>query len=86
MFHLSGQFLPDNIIHGSATVGQTVDYLIHKYNKPKKLAEELSLNTTLQQLPNLKIFPKRQNIMTKDEELGRGKVIQAELRERNLIE
>ena len=54
--------------------------------KPKKLAEHLADNESLLDLPNVKIFAKRQKPSDKDEELGRKKVIENELRARGLIE
>jgi hypothetical protein len=53
--------------------------------KPKKLADFLVADASLQSLPNVKIFPKKQKPSHKDEELGRKKLIDAELRERGLI-
>ena len=54
--------------------------------KPRKLVEHLLANDTLQSLPNVKIFAKRQKPWHKDEELGRKKLIDAELRRRGLVE
>ena len=84
---LTGHFLPDNIIHPSTNVGEIVDALHEKLHpsRPRKLAAELAANKSVQQIQNLKIFPKRQTLYTRDEELGRQVLIEDALRERNLL-
>ncbi|EIT79620.1 hypothetical protein AO1008_04648 [Aspergillus oryzae 100-8] len=84
---LSGHYLPDPVVHSVATVGQVVEYVQSVLNpKPKKLADYLANSQGLQNLPNVKVFAKKQKPMDRDEELGRKKVIEAELRSRGLIE
>ncbi|KAE8374954.1 ribosomal subunit 39S-domain-containing protein [Aspergillus bertholletiae] len=84
---LSGHYLPDPVIHSLATVGQAVEYVHSALNpKPKKLADYLANSQGLNNLPNVKVFAKKQMPMDRDEELGRKKVIEAELRSRGLIE
>ncbi|KAE8308390.1 ribosomal subunit 39S-domain-containing protein [Aspergillus transmontanensis] len=84
---LSGHYLPDPVVHSVATVGQVVEYVQSVLNpKPKKLADHLANSQGLQNLPNVKVFAKKQRPMDRDEELGRKKVIEAELRSRGLIE
>lgn len=53
--------------------------------KPKKLAEHLTANDKLTTLSNVKIFVKKQKPFHKDREIGRKKVIDAELRKRGLL-
>jgi hypothetical protein len=50
------------------------------------LADELTTKESLKSLPNIKIFTTRRTRSHDDEELGRKKTIEAELRERGLIE
>jgi hypothetical protein len=84
---LSGHYFPDPVVNSLATVGQAVEYIQLALNpKPKKLADHLANSQGLQQLPNVKVFTKRQKRSDKDEELGRKKIIEAELRARGLIE
>lgn len=64
-----------------------MDYVHTVLNpKPTKLADQLATKDDLQSQPNVKIFSKKQRSMDRDEELGRKKVIEAELRARGLID
>lgn len=64
-----------------------MDYINTVLNpKPTKLADHLVNKDELQSLPNVKIFSKKQRSMDRDEELGRKKVIEAELRARGLLD
>ncbi|KAF7589865.1 hypothetical protein BBP40_003577 [Aspergillus hancockii] len=84
---LSGHYFPDPVVNSIATVGQAVEYIQSVLNpKPKKLADHLANSQGLQQLANVKVFAKRQKRSDRDEELGRKKIIEAELRARGLIE
>ncbi|PKY01281.1 hypothetical protein P168DRAFT_293099 [Aspergillus campestris IBT 28561] len=84
---LSGHFFPDPVIQSISTVQEAVNHIQAVIQpKPKKLAEHLTGNESLLDLPNVKIFTKRQKPSDKDEELGRKKVIENELRARGLIE
>lgn len=66
---------------------QAIEYLQGIINPPpKKLAEQLVKKDSLKNLPNVKIYTKRYTRSHEDEELGRKKVIEAELRKRGLIE
>jgi len=63
-----------------------VDLILKTLNaKPTKLAEQLFNKTSLQKRSNVKIFAKKQKASDRDEEMGRKKVIEAELRNRGLI-
>ncbi|PKX90837.1 mitochondrial 54S ribosomal mL50 protein [Aspergillus novofumigatus IBT 16806] len=84
---LSGHYFPDPVMHSISTVKQAVEYLEGVVNpKPTKLADQLVNNPELQHLPNVKLFTKRQTALHKDEESGRKKIIESELRARGLIE
>ncbi|KAL4893378.1 ribosomal subunit 39S-domain-containing protein [Aspergillus ambiguus] len=84
---LSGHYFPDPAIHSISTVAEAVGYIQTVLSpKPKKLAEHLAGNQRLQNMSNVKVFPKKQKRMDQDEELGRKKVIEEELRARGLIE
>ncbi|KAL6234667.1 hypothetical protein BDW75DRAFT_240883 [Aspergillus navahoensis] len=83
---LSGQYFPDPAVESITSVKQVMAHVLKETApKPKKLAEHLLADDTLQNLPNVKIFAKRQKPWHKDEELGRKKLIDAELRIRGLV-
>ncbi|KAL4900503.1 hypothetical protein BDW74DRAFT_182594 [Aspergillus multicolor] len=83
---LSGHYFPDPAIESITSVKQVLGHILKETApKPKKLAEHLLANDTLQSLPNVKIFAKRQKPWHKDEELGRKKLIDRELRRRGLV-
>lgn len=52
--------------------------------KPKNIAETLLIKGNLAHLPNLKIMGRRETPVDKEKEVGRWKVIEAELGERGL--
>ena len=52
--------------------------------KPKSIAETLLMKENLAHLPNLKIMGRRETPVDKEKEIGRWKVIEAELEERGL--
>ncbi|KAA8642132.1 hypothetical protein EYZ11_008962 [Aspergillus tanneri] len=84
---LSGHSFPDPAIPSISTVEQVVRYIQTVLNpKPKKLSDQLAASQRLQKLPNVKVFTKRVKRSDRDEELGRKKVIEAELRARGLLE
>ncbi|KAL2218017.1 ribosomal subunit 39S-domain-containing protein [Thermoascus aurantiacus ATCC 26904] len=84
---LTGHYFPDPVIHSIKTVKQAVEYIQRVVNPPpKKLAPQLAANQALKSLPNVKIYLKRRRPSDIDEELGRKKVIEAELRARGLID
>ncbi|PLB54264.1 hypothetical protein P170DRAFT_431892 [Aspergillus steynii IBT 23096] len=83
---LSGHYFPDPAVHSISSIKQALQHIQTALNpKPKKLAEHLASSNRLQNLPNVKVFAKRQKRSDRDEELGRKKVIAQELRERGLI-
>lgn len=84
---MTGHYFPDPVIHSIKTVKQAVEYIQRVVNPPpKKLAPQLAANQALKSLPNVKIYLKRRRPSDIDEELGRKKVIEAELRARGLID
>lgn len=52
--------------------------------KPKKLAEILLGQADLLALPNVEIFERRYTPIDKEKDVGRWKIIERELKERNL--
>lgn len=69
-----------------SSVKQIVDY-IHRSlaPKPTKLADQLARKGGVQNRPNIKVFARKQKLSDRDEELGRKKIIGAELRARRLL-
>ncbi|RAL15648.1 mitochondrial 54S ribosomal mL50 protein [Aspergillus homomorphus CBS 101889] len=84
---LTGHFFPDPAAQSITTVQEAVTYVqqIMK-SKPKKLADYLAKNQQYKKAPNVKVFAKRQKRSDRDEDLGRKKLIEAELRARGLLE
>ena len=58
--------------------------VLTKKPKPKKLAKELKSDKRLEGLRNLQMYPKRWTADHKDQEVGRAKVIEMELRKRGI--
>ncbi|KAL2012742.1 hypothetical protein VTN00DRAFT_267 [Thermoascus crustaceus] len=83
---LTGHYFTDPAIHSIRNVKQAVDYLNKAVNPPpKKLAPQLASNQALKSLPNVQVYLTKRKPSHTDEELGRKKVIEAELRARGLI-
>lgn len=55
-----------------------------KPEKPKKTAQALLANQNLVNLPNVKIRGHRETFVHREKEVGRWKVIEEELRERDI--
>ncbi|KAE8152531.1 ribosomal subunit 39S-domain-containing protein [Aspergillus avenaceus] len=91
---LTGHYFPDPVINSISSVREAIQYVGGELSlkslkldaKPQKLGPQLTASKTLQDLPNVKVFEKRQKRVDRDEELGRKKVIEAALRERGLIQ
>jgi Ribosomal subunit 39S len=82
---LSGTRILDPMISKSKTWEMLVDNLAkHVGPKPKNIAETLMMKENLGSLPNLKIMKRRETPVDKEKEVGRLKVIQAELLARGL--
>ena len=80
---LTGTRIHDPKISEFQTVGDVVDHLSEK-PKPKKLADALLSQPSLMALPNVEIFERRHTQIDKEKEVGRWKVIEAELIRRGL--
>ncbi|KAL1968531.1 hypothetical protein VTN77DRAFT_1741 [Rasamsonia byssochlamydoides] len=84
---LTGYHFPDPVISSIKTVKQAIEYIEQVINPPpKKLADQLAMKGSLKNLPNVKIYRTRRTKTHEDEELGRKKIIEAELRRRGLID
>ena len=81
--HLSRVRIFDPQIDEFKTIGDTIAHLAEK-PKPKKLAEILLSNSELTALPNVEIFERRHTPIDKEKEIGRWKLIEAELMKRGL--
>jgi Ribosomal subunit 39S len=82
---LSGTRILDPMIGKSKTWEMLVDNLAKQVGpKPKNIAETLMMKENLANLPNLKIMKRRETPVDKEKEVGRLKVIQAELLARGL--
>ncbi|KAL4944215.1 hypothetical protein BDV06DRAFT_210424 [Aspergillus oleicola] len=83
---LTGHRIPDPLVAEIKTVQDLLNYLNKELAlKPKKLGEHLVANQKLTSLPNVKISVKKVKPHQKDEEMGRKKIIDAELRKRGLV-
>ncbi|KAI9375436.1 ribosomal subunit 39S-domain-containing protein [Aspergillus egyptiacus] len=83
---LTGHYFPDPVIQSFSSLQQVMDHIQQALApKPKKLAEQLIVDESLHSIPNVKVFPGKVRPWDVDEELGRKKLIDAELRERGLI-
>jgi hypothetical protein len=80
---LTGVRVPDNVIRSSNTTKALLNHLIAP-PKPKKLVEELAQKEDLTALPNVSIWSRRITSIDKEEKIGRWKVIEEELKARNL--
>ncbi len=80
---LTGIRISDSTIQPSRTVQALLKHLI-KPPKPKKLADALREKEELLSLPNVTIYEKRVTPIDKEKQVGRWKLIEEELKERNL--
>ncbi|KAM3074383.1 hypothetical protein ACMFMG_002811 [Clarireedia jacksonii] len=80
---LTGIRVPDNVIKSSNTAKALLNHLITP-PKPKKLVEELTAKADLVSLPNVSIWGRRITSIDKEQKIGRWKVIEEELKARNL--
>ena len=81
--NLSGTRIYDPHISKFQKVTDVVSHLSEK-PKPKKLAQVLLARPDLMTLPNVEIFERRHTPIDKEKEVGRWKVIEAELVKRGL--
>jgi hypothetical protein len=80
---LTGVRIPDNVIKSSNTAKALLNHLITP-PKPKKLVEELNQKHDLVSLPNVTIWSRKITSIDKEQRIGRWKVIEEELKSRNL--
>ncbi|CAJ2504725.1 Uu.00g121190.m01.CDS01 [Anthostomella pinea] len=84
IFQLTGHLVPDHQLSGIADV-QTLLHLVQKPPKPNTLTEEIQKRRQdLVQLPNVSIATKRVTRGDKEKALGRFKLIEEELKKRDL--
>ncbi|KAL8831710.1 MAG: hypothetical protein Q9191_000720 [Dirinaria sp. TL-2023a] len=83
VMQLTGHRIPDPAIQDINSAKALVGQLVRK-PKPKKLAERLTANGELSNLPNVKLRERRWTPIDKEKEVGRWKVIEEELRKRDL--
>lgn len=82
---LSGYRVKDPMLSRSKTWEILIDAVGKDVGpKPKDIAETLLMKENLAHLPNLKIMGRRETPVDKEKEVGRWKVIEAELQERGL--
>ena len=80
---LTGHRIPDPAAQDINSVKALIGHLIKK-PKPKKVAERLTGNEDLVNLPNVKVRERRWSLIDKEKEVGRWKVIEEEFRKRDL--
>lgn len=80
---LTGLRISDPVIARSSTAGILLDQITAR-EQPKKLAERLEHNEQLAKLPNVKISRRRITPIDKEKEVGRWKVIEQKLLDKNL--
>ncbi|KAK7727104.1 hypothetical protein SLS57_003138 [Botryosphaeria dothidea] len=80
---LTGIRIPDPVIAESATAGILLNKITTR-PAPKKLADKLEQDQKLAKLPNVKISSRRITPIDKEKEVGRWKVIEQKLLDRNL--
>ncbi|PQE12552.1 Ribosomal L50 mitochondria protein [Rutstroemia sp. NJR-2017a BBW] len=80
---LTGVRIPDNVIKSSNTARALLTHIITP-PKPKKLVEELNQKNDLVSLPNVTVWSRKITSIDKEQRIGRWKVIEEELKSRNL--
>lgn len=80
---LTGIRIPDPDIERVTNPTSLIDQLVKK-PKPKKLQETLTMSENLAELPNLQMYAGRFSTRDKEAQIGRWKVIQAELQRNGL--
>ena len=80
---LTGVRIHDPKISEFSKLGDVVAYLSEK-PKPKKLVDMLLADSQLMALPNVEVFERRHTPIDKEKEVGRWKLIEAELSKRGL--
>ena len=80
---LTGVRIPDPVIPRLRVVSDVLGHVRQK-PKPKKLAEILLARSDLISLPNVEVFDRRYTPIDREKEVGRWKIIEAELQKRGL--
>ena len=80
---MTGHILSDGKLTSIQTVANFMDALVTP-PKPKKLAEQIEQSSILPELPNVKVYPRRVTPVDQEKMVGRWKVIQKELKKREL--
>ena len=80
---LTGTRIPDPVIPRLNTATSLLNFLV-KLPPAKHLFDDLRENKELQSLPNLQIFRERVTMQDKESEIGRWKLIEAELTKRGV--
>ncbi|KAH7050311.1 ribosomal subunit 39S-domain-containing protein [Macrophomina phaseolina] len=83
VMQLTGIRIPDPVIADSATAGILLNKITVR-PEPKKLADKLGHDQKFAKLPNVKISSRRITPIDKEKEVGRWKVIEQKLLDRNL--
>jgi len=82
---LSGRCIPDPLLNSDKTLRHLIDHLSEAIKpKPKTLAETLMQKQELAGISNVKIMTRRETPVDKEKEVGRWKLIEAELKNRGL--
>ncbi|KAK4187412.1 hypothetical protein QBC35DRAFT_410530 [Podospora australis] len=80
---LTGHIIPDAKMINITTVGALLTQIATP-PKPKKLVELVEQKALFQELPNVRVFPRRVTPIDKEKMVGRWKLIQQELEDRGL--
>ena len=80
---LTGVRIPDSAINSSRTVQALLTHLITP-PKPRKLVDALKQKEDLLALPNVSVFERRVTPIDKEKSVGRWKIIEQELKSRDL--
>lgn len=83
LYQLTGNLIPDAKLGAARTVKHVLT-VASKQPKPPKLAQLLSRRGDVQQLPNVKVHGRKIGPIDKEVAVGRWKVIEEELKKRNL--
>lgn len=80
---LTGRRIPDPVISNASTV---TDFYtaVKARERPQKLAETPEVQQLSEQLPNVQLHRRKRSMITKEKEIGRWKLIEAELNARDL--
>ncbi|KAF4968814.1 hypothetical protein FSARC_3842 [Fusarium sarcochroum] len=83
-YQLTGHLVPDVKLAAARTTGDLLTVTLTPTTRGKKLAEVLEDQKTLPSLPNVKVHSKRVTPIDREVSVGRWKVIEEELRKRDL--